>query len=146
MVYWLHNGTHMTNNKYLIGANIKYAREVRGITQTELAYRVGKKREYISKLELNKIERPNIYLIIQLTEIFKCRSDFLLGLSEEFEIHTYADVMKDYLCELTKPQQEHCTMLVRNSATIFIENNRMENVKPVYSNRRKLEKFGSHLL
>ncbi|MDO8426481.1 MAG: helix-turn-helix transcriptional regulator [Deltaproteobacteria bacterium] len=61
----------------MLGDKIKELRKLEGITQTELARRVGRKPHYISQLE-NNIFRPSLKTLDKIAEVLKTRSSILL--------------------------------------------------------------------
>jgi transcriptional regulator with XRE-family HTH domain len=53
-----------------------------GLSQSELGAMVGKDRSQISRIESNPLSVDG-KLLCELSHIFKCSADYLLGLSEE---------------------------------------------------------------
>ena len=68
-----------------IGNRIKQLRKSRGMTQDQLAERVGVSPQAVSKWE-NDISSPDISLLPRLAEIFQVTVDSLLGMPEKIEI------------------------------------------------------------
>lgn len=68
-----------------IGERIKYLREAKGLTQKDVATRLGLESAAVSKYELN-LREPNIEALKKLSEIFCVSTDFLLGLTPDVYI------------------------------------------------------------
>ena len=68
-----------------IGERIKYLREAKGLTQKDVATKLGLESAAISKYELN-LREPNIEALKKLSEIFEVSTDFLLGLTPDVYI------------------------------------------------------------
>ena len=73
-----------------IGERIKYLREAKGLTQKDVATKLGLESAAVSKYELN-LREPNIEVLKKLSEIFEVSTDFLLGLTPNV-----------YICEKDK--------------------------------------------
>ncbi|MEX0596409.1 MAG: helix-turn-helix transcriptional regulator [Candidatus Paceibacterota bacterium] len=59
--------------------NIKHLREIKGITQVELARRVGVDRSHMNRVENNKI-KPGISLSLRISKALECSlDDIFLG-------------------------------------------------------------------
>ena len=68
-----------------IGERIKYLREAKGLTQKDVATKLGLESAAVSKYELN-LREPNIEALKKLSEIFEVSTDFLLGLTPDVYI------------------------------------------------------------
>lgn len=68
-----------------IGERIKYLREAKGLTQKDVATKLGLESAAVSKYELN-LREPNIEALKKLSEIFGVSTDFLLGLTPDVYI------------------------------------------------------------
>ena len=68
-----------------IGERIKYLREAKGLTQKDVANKLGLESAAVSKYELN-LREPNIEALKKLSEIFEVSTDFLLGLTPDVYI------------------------------------------------------------
>lgn len=68
-----------------IGERIKYLREAKGLTQKDVAIKLGLESAAVSKYELN-LREPNIEALKKLSEIFGVSTDFLLGLTPDVYI------------------------------------------------------------
>ena len=68
-----------------IGERIKYLREAKGLTQKNVANKLGLESAAVSKYELN-LREPNIEALKKLSEIFEVSTDFLLGLTPDVYI------------------------------------------------------------
>lgn len=69
-------------NNQTIGAKIKTLREQKGLSQGQLALKVGKSTALISLYEIDK-RFPRNEDLIKLSEIFDVSTDFLLGVDEK---------------------------------------------------------------
>lgn len=69
-------------NRRTIGANIRYYRHLRGITQEKLAELVDLNDKLISFYETDK-RIPSIYTLIEIADALCVTPDQLCGLSEE---------------------------------------------------------------
>lgn len=65
----------------LVGFRIKECRLALGLTQTQLAEKLGKTRETISAYENGRVEPPSS-IIYRVCSILKVSADFLLGLTD----------------------------------------------------------------
>lgn len=65
----------------MIDQKIKMLRESRGITQSELASRLGITRSGVNAWEMG-ISTPSTHYIIILAKFFNVSTDYLLGISE----------------------------------------------------------------
>ena len=63
----------------MIADKIKKLREGRGLTQTELAKRLGVTRSGVNAWEMG-ISVPSTQYVVELAMLFKVSTDFLLGL------------------------------------------------------------------
>lgn len=61
-----------------IGIRIKEQREIKGLSQKELAIEMGVKQNTISQYE-NNIKRPSYEILILLADFFDVSIDYLLG-------------------------------------------------------------------
>lgn len=61
-----------------IGIHIKEQREVKGLSQKELATKIGVKQNTISQYE-NNIKRPSYEILILIADFFDVSVDYLLG-------------------------------------------------------------------
>lgn len=68
-----------------IGERIKYLREIKALTQKDIANKLGLESAAVSKYELN-LREPNIEALKKLSEIFEVSTDFLLGLTPDIYI------------------------------------------------------------
>lgn len=69
----------------MIDQKIKMLREKRGITQTELAKRLGITRSGVNAWEMG-ISTPSTQYVILLAKFFNVSTDYLLGLSDSATI------------------------------------------------------------
>lgn len=75
-----------------VGLNIKHYRKEKGLTQTELANKIGKTLRTVQKYESGEIlpSINNVYEIAKALEVF---SDDIIG--GECEVYTFYDVNRD---------------------------------------------------
>lgn len=66
-----------------VGKRLKEARNNAGLTQTEVAQKMGTVQSYYIKYELGKLEL-DYQKIIFLCKLYNVSSDYILGLSNEF--------------------------------------------------------------
>ena len=66
---------------------IKQLRESRGLTQTELARRLGITRSSVNSWEMG-ISSPSTKYIIELARIFHVSTDYLLGIDSSSALNT----------------------------------------------------------
>ena len=76
----------------LVGNNIKWARELAGLTQEQLAEIIGVSRTAVVRWESGETY-PSIDHLIELTKVLKVSADFILGIRE-------ADKITDTLMEM----------------------------------------------
>jgi len=122
-----------------IGERIDFVLEFNKLSKKDLASLVGKDQAYISRIISGEIENFKIDFLLLLCKALECRADFLLGLSDDFEVHTYADAICQYLNPLKPDQQEHCMLVIETNANAFIKQNVTEDIKPVI--RAPYDKF-----
>lgn len=61
-----------------MGKHLKQLRENSGLTQPELAEKLGVKQAMISRME-NDTQIPSLLLTIQIADVFNCSLDRLVG-------------------------------------------------------------------
>lgn len=71
----------------MLGERIRELRESRGLSQVQLAKRLGKSKQSVSNWENNNI-LPSIEMLIRLAEVFHVSCDYLL----EIDNKIYLDV------------------------------------------------------
>lgn len=77
----------------MINENIKKARENAGISQRELARRIGKTGQYISYLEKNNSANPSIDVLKDIAKALNVDVNILLGGSDDFSASFIVDHM-----------------------------------------------------
>ena len=65
----------------MLHEQIRRLRTARGITQVELAHRLGVSKQSVSNWESNNIQ-PSIEMLVRLSKIFGVTTDYLLGLED----------------------------------------------------------------
>jgi Predicted transcriptional regulators len=70
----------------MICENIKELRELRGLTQTDLAKKLGLTRSSVNAWEMG-ISIPSTQYIIELANLFKVSTDYIFGLTPELTIN-----------------------------------------------------------
>lgn len=68
-----------------IGQRIRTAREDYGMSQAELARRVGVKAQTMNAIELERLD-PKASLVRDIARVLRVRGEYLLGLTEEKDI------------------------------------------------------------
>ncbi|MDE6690982.1 MAG: helix-turn-helix domain-containing protein [Clostridia bacterium] len=66
----------------MYGQRIKDERQLKGLSQKQLAEMISTTQSTIGKYEREELQ-PNIDVITKLCEIFECSADYLLGLSDD---------------------------------------------------------------
>lgn len=84
---------------------LKILREENKLLQKELAEKLGVSRYTIVRYESGKI-KPDIENVIQLSKIFDCTSDYLLGISDE-KIKRPPE--KDFILVVDKAKKDNIT-------------------------------------
>lgn len=89
-----------------IGSRIKEQRKKLGLTQHELALKIGLSLDMVKKLEIDKAN-PSIETLEKLSDLFNCSTDYLLERNnpEEEIINVFnklSDKDKEYVIELIK--------------------------------------------
>ena len=69
----------------MVGDKVKELRTKAGISQAELARRLGIARSNINAWEMG-LSSPNAACLIDLAKIFHCSTDYLLGLEKDNQI------------------------------------------------------------
>lgn len=72
----------MVNN---IADKIRYLRDKAGMTQTDLAKRLGISRSAVNSWEMS-LSSPSVANIIEMTQIFHVSADYLLSISDKINI------------------------------------------------------------
>lgn len=87
-----------------VGLNIKHYRKEKGLTQTELANKIGKTLRTVQKYESGEIlpSINNVYEIAKALEVF---SDDIIG--GECEVYTFCDVNRDDKKEMINHPQHY---------------------------------------
>ena len=85
-----------------IAEKIRYFRDKLGLTQTDLAKRLGISRSAVNAWEMS-LSSPSIANIIEMTQIFHVNSDYLLSLSDKILVD---------ISELNSEEQEIILKLV----------------------------------
>lgn len=71
--------------KHNIADKIRYLRDKAGLTQTDLAKRLGISRSAVNAWEMS-LSSPSIANIIEMTQIFHVNAEYLLSLSERMYV------------------------------------------------------------
>lgn len=64
-----------------LGARIKELRVGKGLSQQELAEKLGVMQHTVSKYE-NNVKRPSLEVLVSLADILDTTTDYLLGIEE----------------------------------------------------------------
>ena len=87
---------------YSLNENIKRLRTSHGMSQVEFAKLVGVTKQCVSNWENDNV-LPSIDMLVKIAELFKVRTDFLLGRESD----AYLDVSA-----LTEEQRGHISLIV----------------------------------
>ena len=87
---------------YSLNENIKRLRTSHGMSQVEFAKLVGVTKQCVSNWENDNV-LPSIDMLVKIAELFKVRTDFLLGRESD----AYIDVSA-----LTEEQRGHISLIV----------------------------------
>jgi transcriptional regulator with XRE-family HTH domain len=68
-----------------LGARIRRARQVYGMSQAELARRVGISKNAMNRVETGKTPDPQVSRIQAIARILRVSTDFLLGFTDDAE-------------------------------------------------------------
>ena len=79
--------------KYIIGKNIKVARERAGLSQVELAEKLEITGASISAYE-NSVSIPSLNIMIQMAKILNVSIDFICGCERDYKISEYSEILK----------------------------------------------------
>lgn len=66
----------------MFGERLKNLRESRGLSQVQLARRLGKSKQSVSNWENNNI-LPSIEMLVKLAQMFCVSCDYLLGIDDQ---------------------------------------------------------------
>ena len=78
----------------MVAAKIKLLRDQRGMTQTELAKRLGITRSSVNAWEMG-ISVPSTQYIVELAKFFNVSTDYLLGMEETASVSLQGLTEKD---------------------------------------------------
>ncbi len=87
---------------YSLNENIKKLRTSHGMSQVEFAKLVGVTKQCVSNWENDNV-LPSIDMLVKIADLFKVRTDFLLGRESD----AYIDVSA-----LTEEQRGHISLLI----------------------------------
>jgi len=66
-----------------LGERIRRIRQVRGLTQTELAHHIGISKTAMNQIESSKTSDPGVSRVTAIARVLQVSSDYLLGLKED---------------------------------------------------------------
>ena len=91
----------------MVAARIKLLRDQRGMTQTELAKRLGITRSRVNAWEMG-ISVPSTQYIVELARLFKVSTDYLLGVASSATVNVSGLTEKDIqlVCALVEHLRE----------------------------------------
>lgn len=69
----------------MIANQIRYLREQRGLTQADLAKKLGLTRSSVNAWEMG-VSVPSVQYVIELAKIFKVSTDYILGVDSSWSI------------------------------------------------------------
>ncbi len=70
---------------YNIADRIRYLRDKAGLTQTDLAKKLGISRSAVNAWEMS-LSSPSIVNIVEMTQLFHVSSDYLLSISDKMVV------------------------------------------------------------
>lgn len=100
-----------------LGINLKKLRQENNLTQEELAKRINTSRSNIANYENDK-NMPSIDILERLAKVFKCSTDFLIGLDDFRNLYEeYSDIQKSILIldKLSRFEIEFLEKIINNS-------------------------------
>lgn len=109
----------------MLAGNIKDARERAGLTQQELADKVGVKRSSLSSWEIDRT-KPDLDTFIKLCHVLHIRSDDLLGLAFEEEIANLKQPVVEVARLIAKLPPAEFSMIRKVVTSIADEENRLK--------------------
>ena len=91
----------------MVAARIKLLRDQRGMTQTELAKRLGITRSSVNAWEMG-ISVPSTQDLVELARLFKVSTDYLLGVASSATVNVSGLTEKDIqlVCALVEHLRE----------------------------------------
>ena len=76
------NGHRSARIEIIIGANIRAARELRGLTREQVAERIGVPVAYLAQVETGRVW-PSVIVFARVAKALDVDADFLLGHREQ---------------------------------------------------------------
>ena len=89
----------------LVGKRIRQARELAGLTQEQLAERIGVSRTAVVRWESGETD-PTIDHLIEMTTVLRVSADYLLGTGDSNQIMNVLTDMASTLNQLISEMQE----------------------------------------
>lgn len=102
----------------LTGTRMYTARESVNITQEQAAQLLGTSKQAIADLERGKLNPMPLKLLKAAAELFHCSSDWILGLSDDWENDPELIRERDFLAGLYKTHLRHYTAIVERQNEI----------------------------
>ncbi|HFK1685314.1 transcriptional regulator [Bacillus anthracis] len=111
----------------ILSVRIKELRKERKWSQKELGEKVDVSESFVSKVESGK-KQPSREVTAKIAEVFNVTTDFLLGRSDEEDLHEMLDVkfkeMKERLSNLPESQRE---MIMKQAENLMAEFEKLNN-------------------
>lgn len=86
----------MKNNQSILPQRLKIAREKMGLTQEQVAKQLNIEIGTLSGYELGR-RRPNTDILAKIASIYNVSSDYLLGLTNQFNITSKDELLEQFM-------------------------------------------------